>query len=213
MNDVVNALLERTEMRDPAPTETIDQPPLEVLESFRAGDVEALGAIFDRYSGPVTAVVRSVVGNQGHIEDAVQETFLRAWRGAGSYDPVRPIGPWLFTIARRTAIDVLRREGRPTRSDHDELSDDAVNSGGEGGGIEAAWETWEIRSALERLPAEEAMVLRLSHFNGMTHPQIAEHLGIPPGTVKSRSHRAHRRLVDLLGHLVEPVGESERGAR
>ena len=69
-------------------------------------------------------------------------------------------------------------------------------------GIEEAWERWEIRVALDQLPEDERVVLMLSHFHGMTHPQIAQHLDIPPGTVKSRSHRAHQRLSGLLDHLV-----------
>jgi len=145
-------------------------------------------------------VVRSILRDQSQVDDAVQETFLRAWRGAGTFDVTRPVGPWLFTIARRTAIDQVRREGRPTRSNHDELSGDIpIHCPG----IEQAWETWEVRTALEQLPDEEAVIMKLFHYHALTHPQIASHLDIPVGTVKSRSHRAHQRLATLLSHLLD----------
>ena len=169
-----------------------------VRERFRGGDLDALAAVYDAYAGAVGTVIRGVLGGGSQVDDAVQETFMRAWRGAGSFDPNRSLAPWLFTIARRTAIDVLRKEGRPTRSDHDELSDDiGVNHPG----LEEAWERWQIRLALDRLPEDERVVMLLSHYNGFTHQQIAEHLELPPGTVKSRSYRAHQKLAGMLSHL------------
>lgn len=187
-------------MTDPSPTtnQTEDRIPVLVRERFQSGDLDALGEVYNIYSGPVHSVVRGVLGPGGHTDDAVQETFMRAWRGAASFDPSRSLGPWLFTIARRTAIDVLRREARPNRSDHDELTE---NVSVDLPGIEEAWERWEIRVAMDKLPKEEKAVLMLSHYHGYTHPQIAEHLNIPAGTVKSRSHRAHQRLAGLLQHL------------
>ncbi len=185
----------------PPPATTIEDPfPRASRERFVSGDLEALGEVYSIYSGPVQSVVRGVLGGGGNVDDVVQETFMRAWRGAGSFDPARSLGPWLFTIARRTSIDMLRKENRATRSDHDELTDNV--SIVDLPGIEEAWERWEIRIALDQLPEEERTVLMLSHFHGFTHPQIADHLGIPAGTVKSRSHRAHQRLSALLSHLV-----------
>jgi RNA polymerase sigma-70 factor (ECF subfamily) len=68
-------------------------------------------------------------------------------------------------------------------------------------GLETVWEVFEVREAVDQLPDEERLVVKLSHFDGYTHVEIAEQLGIPVGTVKSRSHRAHRRLLELLSHL------------
>jgi RNA polymerase sigma-70 factor (ECF subfamily) len=64
---------------------------------------------------------------------------------------------------------------------------------------------WQVRHAIEELSVEEASVVRLQHLDGLTHTEIAEKLGIPLGTVKSRSHRAHQRLVELLGSLRKEV--------
>lgn len=146
----------------------------------------------------------SVLRNRELADEATQETFMRAWRSASQFDPERSMAPWLMTISRRTALDVLRRENRPTRGGHEPEQDVVINLPG----IERAWETWEIRAALEQLPDEEREVVFLAHFHGLTHQQISEHTGVPVGTVKSRSFRAHKRLASLLEHVVNAEGEA-----
>ena len=90
--------------------------------------------------------------------------------------------------------------------------------------LEATWEAWQVRLALEQLPDDERQVVRLSWFDGLAHPEIADKLGVPVGTVKSRSYRAHRRLADLLAHVRdgrraagrtrgEPNGDASRRER
>ena len=174
-----------------------------VVHAFCRGEVEALGAVYDHYGRAAWSVAMRVLGDRQLAEDATQEAFMRAWRGASSFDPARPLSPWLMTIARRTALDVHRREHRPTRGDHAPEQEVPVNLPG----IERAWETWEIKLALDQLPDEERQVVGLSHFRGLSHPQIAEALGVPVGTVKSRSFRAHKRLAGLLSHLVDRPDE------
>lgn len=169
-----------------------------LLNGFRSGDVDSLAAVYDRYSRAVWSVSFGVLRDRGLAEDATQETFLRAWRAASTYQPDRPLAPWLLTIARRTAIDVQRREARPTQGGHDAEQDVVVHLPG----MEHAWEAWEIRLALDELPEDERSVIRMAHFEEMTHREIAEALDVPVGTVKSRSHRGHRRLAARLAHLV-----------
>jgi RNA polymerase sigma-70 factor, ECF subfamily len=169
-----------------------------VLTAFSEGSVAALATVYDRYSRAVWSVAMGVLGDRSLAEDATQETFLRAWRAAATYDPDRGLAPWLFTIARRTAIDVHRREARPTQGGHGVEQDVVIRMPG----IERAYETWEVRAALSELPADERDVVRMSHFEEMTHREIADALQVPVGTVKSRSHRAHRRLAERLAHLV-----------
>lgn len=186
----------------PAVGPTATGPGVAVLRAFQRGDVEALGQVFDAYSRPVWSVAMSVLRNRELADEATQETFLRAWRAADRYDADRDLAPWLLTIARRTALDVLRRENRPTRGAHEPEQDVTVDLPG----IERAWETWEVRAALEQLPDDERQVAWLAHFHGMTHQQIATQTGVPVGTVKSRSFRAHKRLASLLGHVVQGGG-------
>jgi len=167
-----------------------------VLQRFRIGDESAIKAVYDRFGGPVFAVSMSILGESGLAADATQQTFIKAWRAASTYDPERSFGPWIYAIARRTAIDIYRKRARVVVSDQV----DVVSMGPE---LETVWEVFEVRAALDQLPDEERQVVKLSHFDGLTHLEIADQLGVPVGTVKSRSHRAHQRLLVLLKHLEE----------
>jgi RNA polymerase sigma-70 factor (ECF subfamily) len=164
---------------------------------FAAGDEAAVRAIYERYAGPILTVAMGTLAKRELADEAVQTTMLKAWRAAGSFDPTRELAPWLYAIARRVSIDIYRRERRAATH---ELSDDQVAVVPLS--FERTWEAWEVRSALAELPLDEREVVRLSHFVGMTHSEIAKHLGVPIGTVKSRSNRAHRRLAALLAHVV-----------
>ncbi|HLU30113.1 MAG TPA: RNA polymerase sigma factor [Acidimicrobiia bacterium] len=168
----------------------------EVLERFRAGDEAAVKAVYDRYGGAVYAVCVSVLGDRDLAADGTQQTFIKAWRAASTYDPERSFGPWIYAIARRTAIDIYRKERRSVASDQVDVV--AIPPG-----LETVWEVFEVRSAVDQLPDEERQVVKLSHFDGLTHVEIAGLLDVPVGTVKSRSHRAHKRLLALLRHLEE----------
>lgn len=168
----------------------------QVLDRFRAGDEAAVKTVYDRFGGPVYALSMSILGDPDLAADATQITFLKAWRAASTYDPNRSLGPWIYAIARRTAIDLHRKRARDVPSDQVDVV--SVSPG-----LETAWEVFEVRAALDQLPDDERRVIRLSHFEGLTHVEIAEHLGIPVGTVKSRSHRAHRRLNEMLRHVLE----------
>lgn len=175
----------------------------DVLHRLSNGDPEALGAVYDRFSKPVWTVAMSVLHDRQLAEDAMSETFMRLWKSVDSYDSSRPLAPFLFTIARRTALDVHRRESRPTRRGEGLGTDDVVVHLPK---LDETWEAWEIRLAVERLNEEERDVVRLSHYLQMTHSEIAEQLDVPVGTVKSRSHRAHRRLATSLRHLLTDGG-------
>lgn len=168
----------------------------ELLEQFRAGEESAVKTVYQRFSGPVFAISLKILRDHALAADATQQTFIKAWRAAGTFDTDREFGPWIYAIARRSAIDIYRKQTRSVASeDVDTQTFDPS--------LDTIWEVFEVRSALERLTDEEREVIKLSHFNGLTHVEIADHLGIPVGTVKSRSHRAHRRLLELLAHLEE----------
>jgi RNA polymerase sigma-70 factor, ECF subfamily len=170
----------------------------ELARRFAAGEEEAVTAVYRRYAGPVLTVAMATLGRRDLADEAVQTTMLKAWRAASSFDPSRELAPWLYAIARRVAIDIYRRESRAATAT--ELGDDDVAVVPLS--FERTWEAWEVRTALEKLPPDEREVVRLSHLVGLPHPQIAEQLGVPLGTVKSRSSRAHRRLAGLLSHVV-----------
>lgn len=167
-----------------------------MLEQFRDGDALAVKAVYDEYGGPVYALSLSVLRDRDLAADATQQTFLKAWRASATYDPDREFRPWIYAIARRTAIDIYRKRKRIVPSDD---VDGAITPPG----LETTWEVFEVRAAVDKLPDAERVVVQLSHLEGLTHSEIAERLGIPIGTVKSRSHRAHQRLAALLSHVNE----------
>jgi len=177
----------------------------DVLRRFAAGEDSAFDDVYRRYAGPMLCVALRVLGRRELAADAVQQAFVKAWHAAPSYDPRADIAPWLFTITHRTAIDVWRKErhhGLLQRNE--EQVDEAVP----GPSLEDAWEAWQVRRALEELPPDERDVVFLAYVEGLTQTEIAARLGAPVGTVKSRSHRAHCRLHEMLGHLGSTGGEA-----
>jgi RNA polymerase sigma-70 factor (ECF subfamily) len=176
----------------------------ETRERFHGGDVDALGEVYDRYARAAWALALSLTGVEHLAQEAVQEAFVRAWRSAGAYDPARDLGSWLLTVTRHATLDLLRRELRPTRGGHEAEQDTAV----EEPGMDGAWLAWAVQEALGQLAEHEREIVRLSFYDDLTQAQIAERTGLPLGTVKSRSHRAHRRLAGLLAHVREDATES-----
>ena len=174
------------------------------VAAFRTGDPDAVRAVYRAYGGLVFAVAHRVLGDRSLAEDAAQQAFVQAWLAAQSFDPSRRLGPWLATIARRTAIDVHRRESaRAHQSLEGQGRSDLPSTVNVGDGVDRAYDVWAVRSAIDDLPREERDVVRLQHLDCLTHRQIADRLAIPIGTVKSRSNRAHRRLAGRLGYLRE----------
>jgi RNA polymerase sigma factor (sigma-70 family) len=170
---------------------------------FRDGDPDAVRVVYRSYGRLVYAVAYKVLADRGLAEEATQQAFLKAWRAAGKFDETREVGPWLAAIARRVAIDVYRREASRSAEPLDSVAagDPALMSNPES--AEALHDVWEVRQAVAELPEDEQEIVRLQHFEGLTHTQIAQQLRVAVGTVKSRSFRAHRRLAALLGHLRE----------
>lgn len=170
----------------------------DVVRRFMAGDQGAVRELYRDYARPMFSVAYNSLRDRGLAEEAVQQAFLQAWRAAPSFDAQRSIAPWLYTITRRVAIDLYRRERR--HANQEMLDGDVAELPP---GFETAWTVWEVRKALEDMPHDERTVLEATHFLGLTHEQAAEKLGVPVGTIKSRSHRAHRRMAGLLAHLQE----------
>ncbi len=176
----------------------------DVVAGFRAGDEASVREVYRTYGRLVYAVARRLVSTPELAEEVTQETFVKAWAAAERYDGERDLAPWLATIARRTAYDVLRREGRRVQTVAGERPElerlgDADPSAEQV--AERRADAVEVRRAVDALPDDEREVVRRQHLVGQTHVQIAEELGVPVGTVKSRSHRAHRRLAASLAAL------------
>jgi RNA polymerase sigma factor (sigma-70 family) len=171
-------------------------------ERFRAGDEAALAEVFDEYAGPMLAVASSMLSDRRLAEEAVQQAFVQAWRAASSFEPERPLGPWLRAIVRRTAVDVWRRERRHQARSFDEVAPADLPSV-EPPSIADAADVWAVRRAVDALPPASREVIRLAHLEHLTQPEIAARLDIPLGTVKSRTHTAYRLLASALSAVYE----------
>jgi len=183
----------------------------ELASRFASGDADTVRVVYQKYGRLVFSVAMKVLGDPGLAEDATQQTFVQAWRAAASYDPTRPLGAWLTTIARRVAIDTYRRERR-----HRDLDDIDTSTGSAlitlPPSAEQIHDVAEVRRALDELSAPDRDLIRMQHFDELSHAEIAAELQVPLGTVKSRTFRAHRRLAGLLAHLrAEPDDDAQEG--
>jgi len=170
-----------------------------LAERFAAGDPRAVRDAYETYGGAILTVTRQRLRDPRLAEEAVQDTFLKAWRASSTFDPARDLRPWLYEIARRAASDIARREARRPRTAPLATADPPADAPP----FDHAWEAWQVRLALGRLPPGERELVRLTHFVGLSQSQIAARLDQPLGTVKSRVLRAHARLADHLSHLRE----------
>ena len=159
------------------------------------GDRGAFETLYRRYARPVFGLALRRLGDRGRAEDAVQETFTSVWRGARSYRPERgPGGPWIYAVARNAIVDRARARTEPAVEAPDQESPEL----GPPELADASWTSWRVHRALEELKANERTVLELAYWSGLSQSEVAEYLGIPLGTVKTRTRAALARLADLL---------------
>jgi len=175
----------------------------EDIGRFRAGDSDAVRLVYREYGRLVFAVARNLLGSTQLAEEATQQTFLKAWKSAATVEPGRDLAPWLATIARRTAIDIHRQESRETAGNLEDVPVAHPAIVQQPAAIERTYDVWQVRQALDELPPDERVVVQLQHLEGLTQTAVAERLNLPVGTVKSRAHRAHKKLAAKLGHLRE----------
>jgi RNA polymerase sigma factor (sigma-70 family) len=185
------------------------RPPIRVepsmVAAFRRREPSAVRDFYREYGRLVYAIAHRVLGQAELADEATQQTFTRAWQAADRLDPERDPAPWLATIAKRCAIDIQRRESRRPAGALDDVAIDHPAVVSLPPDLDALDAVWQVRRAIGELPPDEAAVVRLQHLEGLTHDEIGVRLDVAVGTVKSRSHRAHRKLAARLGHLREPV--------
>jgi RNA polymerase sigma-70 factor, ECF subfamily len=167
----------------------------ELLERTGTGDQAAFEALYQRYSRSVFGLALRRLGDRGRAEDAVQDTFVSIWRAARTYEPERgPGAPWLYAVARNAIIDRSRARNEPAVEAPDEIALEA----GPDDRAEEAWTQWRVHRALEELTEQEREVISLAYWSGLSQSEVAERLGIPLGTVKTRTRRALQRLAEVL---------------
>jgi RNA polymerase sigma-70 factor, ECF subfamily len=167
----------------------------DLLSRVAEGDRDAFGDLYQRYVRAVLGLALRRLGDRGRAEDAVQEAFASVWRAARSYRRERgPVAPWLYAIARNAIADRGRARIEPTA----EPTDVPADTPGPDEQAEQGWVAWRVHRALEELPERERSVLELAYWSGLSQSEIADFLGIPLGTVKTRARSGLRRLAEEL---------------
>jgi len=165
------------------------------------GDSAALAGLYDRFSPVLLALIRRVVGAAGDAEEVLQEVFIQVWRQADRYDRSRSsVSNWLSLITRSRSIDRLRKLQVKDRTAKAAFAEDPrLDTSPEGArNVLFLERRRRIRSALEELPEAQRQVIELAFFKGMTQSEIAEGIGIPLGTVKTRTLLAMKKLREAL---------------
>jgi RNA polymerase sigma-70 factor (ECF subfamily) len=167
----------------------------ELLQRIGRGDRSAFEDLYRRYARTVFGLALRRLGDRGRAEDAVQETFTSVWRSARSYRRERgPGAPWLYAVARHAIVDRARVRAEPPA----EVPEEASQEAGPSEQTESEWLSWRVHRAVAGLPEHERVVLELAYWSGMSQTEIASFLGIPLGTVKTRTRSGLRRLNDEL---------------
>jgi RNA polymerase sigma-70 factor (ECF subfamily) len=179
----------------------------DLLARVRQGESEAFTVLLRRYERELYGYLRRYLGDASLADDVFQNTFLQLYVKRDQYEPGRPVRPWLYTIATHQAIDALRRAGRhPTVSLEQQTGEEAdgephrllelLESDGPVPLDRATAEEARqlVRQSVDQLPEFLRQVVLLAYFQGLPYRDIADALGIPVGTVKSRLHTALQRL-------------------
>jgi RNA polymerase sigma-70 factor (ECF subfamily) len=172
---------------------------------------EALSALYDRYSRLVFSMAFHSVGDRETAEEVTQDVFMRIWDKASTYrSDQAKVSTWLVSITRYRAIDMLRQRG--VRPEQNSIGWEDLAAGSEpteendpADEAERKLQQERVRVAIAALPAEQQLALALAFFQGLTHSEIAERLGEPLGTVKTRIRLAMQKLREVLRDDL-PVG-------
>jgi RNA polymerase sigma factor (sigma-70 family) len=168
-----------------------------VALAARSDDV-AFAELYDRYGRVAYGLALRIVRDRALAEDAVQEAFLAVWRSAGAFliEQGKP-STWILTLVHRRAVDLVRREDRrraePLEGEPEPPAPDSVEEQ-----ATLRFQRRVVQEALRRLPPEQREALELGYYGGLTQSQLAEQLGQPLGTIKSRMFAGLTRLRDLL---------------
>ena len=167
----------------------------ELIQRAATGDRSAFEDLYKRYARSVFGLALRRLGDRGRAEDAVQETFASIWRSAASYRPERgPGAPWLYAVARNAIIDRTRARTETPAEIPEEPSSEPTPLDR----AEQNWVAWRVHRALEELPEREREVIALAYWSGLSQSEVSEFLGVPLGTVKTRTRAALSHLADLL---------------
>jgi len=168
-----------------------------VLALIARSDEQALSELYRRFSRLAYGLAFRILRDDALAQDAVQEAFLGVWRAAGRFTAERAKpSTWLLTLVHRRAVDLVRREER-RRTEQLQPDSEPISSEGPDE-LELLSERQSIREALRKLPPEQREAIELAYYGGYTQSELAERLGQPLGTIKSRMFTGLARLRETL---------------
>ena len=163
------------------------------------GDLDAYGALIQEHQASVFNVCYRITGNRQEAEDLTQESFFRAYQKLSRYDPSRPFGPWMRTLAANLCYNHIKKsrlQRVPLEDEKDQIKDnpstDPENL------LEMSQEHRELYQALWKLPDNQRIALELRHFQGLSYQDMAEALNLPLNTVRSHLYRGRQNLAEIL---------------
>jgi len=181
---------------------------------MRLGDESALERLYARYGGLLYTLAMRIVGDPELAREVLQDTFIRSWDSRETYDEHRGRVPWwLMGITRNRAVDLLRSRSHQARLRERErtVAGPPAMEHGVGDLSEAVALRAAVVNALQNLSPGERQAIELAYYGGRTQVEVAEELGEPLGTIKSRTREAMDKLRQLLRPLVEPIEEASHG--
>lgn len=180
-----------------------------LLVRLRAREESALAELYDHLAPWVLGLAQRILGDADEAEDVLSDVFVQVWARINQHDSSRgPLVPWVLSIARNRALDLLRKRRRWSRKlervagAHEVESATALDPHVPGEAGVPGWPVHRaVHQALEALPEEQRHMVTLSYFEGLSHAEIAQRTGTPLGTVKTRLRLAHQKLEDSLQDL------------
>jgi RNA polymerase sigma-70 factor (ECF subfamily) len=170
------------------------------MDRVTAGDGAALSEIYTQYGGFVFGLARRVTASPAVAEDVVQDVFASLWERPGAFDASRgSLRSWLGVLTHRRSVDRVRRETAARRREMAEASRQPVAPAEPSDAATSLLVAERVRAAVRGLPDEQRQAVELAYFGGRTYVEVAEVLGIPEGTAKSRLRLALKKLGDELG--------------
>jgi RNA polymerase sigma-70 factor (ECF subfamily) len=184
---------------------------LALMRGIQAGDEDALSQLYDRYNGILKALILRVVHNEAEADDLLQEIFMEIWRQSKNFSPQKgkPLG-WMVTLARRRAIDGLRKKQAYERAEErlqaeTEQQPDAWVHNATVDDIDLSDTRILVRQMLDRIPPAQRQAIELAFFRGMSQREIAAKTNTPLGTVKTRLELGLKKIYDGLKELKDEL--------
>lgn len=178
---------------------TVAEDIANLVSELKNGSEKAFSELYDRYSAALNGVIMRFIPDPDAAADILQDTFIKIWKNIGSFDDTKgTIFTWMLNIARNNSIDAIRKSKKGGVKEIRSI-DDHVHAAG----VEAqSVNTIGLVQLLEKLPSEQRIMIEYQYFNGFTQQETADELGLPLGTVKTRTRIALRELRKFFSLLL-----------